>query len=241
MDRTKVIGSYTFDEEKHVHTLDGKPLHGVTTVLKVINKPALIQWAANMAVDYIDQHFPTAEEIVSDPTAFNKLFKEARTAHAKKRDSAGEWGTSIHAKVEDYINACIENEGMPVVNTDPAIAPFVDWAMAQNIKFLASEKCVYSRRLWIGGIADIVCEIDGKRFLGDVKTSSGIYPEAYIQCSAYAECLKEMGEFEGFDGVIVINLKKDGGFEEKRNYDLDGNLKCFEAALTLHNHLNAIK
>ena len=38
----------TFDAKKHVHTLDGKNLTGVTTVLSVIAKPALIQWAADM-------------------------------------------------------------------------------------------------------------------------------------------------------------------------------------------------
>jgi hypothetical protein len=106
--------------------------------------------------------------------------------------------------------------------------------------------------MWIGGIADIICEIDGKRYVGDIKTSSGIYPEAYIQCSAYAECLREMSETtpeqklmntvkQFFDGVVVINLKKDGKFDVGFNYDIEGNLRCFEAALCIYRHMESLK
>ena len=42
-----------FNEEKHLYTLDDKPVTGVTTILKTIAKPQLIQWAANEAVNYI--------------------------------------------------------------------------------------------------------------------------------------------------------------------------------------------
>ena len=40
---------YQFSEEGHLHILDGKALTGVTTILGVIAKPALIQWSADEA------------------------------------------------------------------------------------------------------------------------------------------------------------------------------------------------
>ena len=43
---------FTFDEKRHRYYLDGKAMTGCTTVLGVIAKPALIQWAADKAAAY---------------------------------------------------------------------------------------------------------------------------------------------------------------------------------------------
>jgi hypothetical protein len=205
--------------------------------------------AANMACDYIDGFIKELAEH-ADWTAmieegkWSEIVKEARVAHRKKKESAGEWGTEVHTQAEEYINYCIEKEGgmagTPFPKDYPKINHFIKWAADNKVKFLASEKHVYSKEMWVGGICDIICEIDGKRYVGDIKTSSGIYPEAFIQCSAYAEMLKEMGEYEKFDGVVILNLKKDGTFDYKYNYDMEGNFKCFQAALTIYRQLNAI-
>ena len=45
--------NFTFNKEEHYYELDGKRMYGITTILGVIAKPALIQWAANMAVEYV--------------------------------------------------------------------------------------------------------------------------------------------------------------------------------------------
>src|SRR3990167_11462488 len=122
-DRTVTIGDYRFSEEKHLHELmkDGeyKPLTGVTTVLGVIAKPMLIQWSANMAVEYVLQNktkfINENSQLVTE--LLDEVCKEARVAHRKKKESAGEWGTNIHTLAEEYINICTERGGealMPV-------------------------------------------------------------------------------------------------------------------------------
>ena len=40
---------FIYKDSNHSYTLDGKRLTGVTTILGVIAKPALIGWAARMA------------------------------------------------------------------------------------------------------------------------------------------------------------------------------------------------
>jgi len=117
---------------------------------------------------------------------------------------------------------------------------FKDWAVREKVKFLESEIHLYSRKHWIGGIADFVCEIDEEVFVGDVKTSSGIYPENYLQMSAYALMLEEMGR-KNITGTIVVNLKKDGLMETKKSYDMVGNKKAFLAALDLYRALEILK
>jgi hypothetical protein len=254
-DRSIVAGAYTFDEKNHVHTLDGKPLTGVTTILGVIAKPMLIQWSANMAVDFIQSNY--TEIVEGGDEVFEQVCKEARVAHRKKKESAGEFGTNVHNAIEKWVN-------MKILGVDieldlkfseleqKAFNHFVNWALTNNVKFLESEKHVYSRSLWVGGICDIVCEIDGKRYVADIKTSSGIYPEAFIQCSAYAEMLTEMATYPliyrdnklhnfAFDGVLILNCNKKGGFDHAFNYDIEGNFNCFKAAVTIYRKLNAIK
>ncbi len=241
--------SFNFDPVEHVYTLEGKRLYGITSVLGVISKPMLIQWAANMAVDYIDSQWAKTPLVLDSEEMgkmWEKVLKEARTAHRKKKEKAGELGTEVHTQVEKWIKGCIEiNGGMPVIIEDPnrnkQVQNFMDWAVEHKVKFLASEKRMYSREWWTAGTADIVCEIEGKLYVGDVKTSSGIYPEAFLQASAYSKMLCEMGNYKDFGGVVIINLKKDGGFDFKFNYDLEGNIKAFEGALTLFKHLEAIK
>ena len=92
----EVKDKYEFDARKHAHTLNGKPLMGVTTVLSVISKPALIQWSANMACDYVKDN-------LTDITQLENVLLEARTAHRKKKETAGDWGTGVHKAIEEWI------------------------------------------------------------------------------------------------------------------------------------------
>jgi len=230
--------NFTFDEKEHVYTLDGKPLQGVTTILRVISKPALIQWSANCAVDFIETAVKSGLELT------DQIYKDARLAHRKKKEKAGEEGTDAHSLIELMIKNAIEKNGGYILETETGINTildsFVKWANENKVKFLASELRLYSREHWYAGTADMVCEIGGKLYVGDVKTGSAIYPEYFIQTSAYAHALVEMGLYEQFGGVVIVNARKDGSIEIKGNYALEGNFECFKACLVLHRHLQAI-
>ena len=70
--------------------------------------------------------------------------------------------------------------------------------------------------MWCAGTTDLVLEIKGKKYIGDVKTSSAIYPEHFYQMAGYRAMLEEMGE-TGFDGSVVIRIGKDGKFNEDKD------------------------
>ena len=232
--------TYLFNKEAHIHTLDGTPLHGVTTVLQVISKPALIQWAANMAVDYIAatefRTKDTAEELWE---RLQGIFKEARTAHRKKKEKAGDWGSELHEAIENWIKTKAEPsfEGTQKV----AFENFKNWCQEHNVVFLESEKHVWSESMWVGGICDLVFTMDGKKYIGDIKTSSRIYNEHFFQMAAYDLCLTDMGEHQDVAGYIVINLKKDGEIDLMRADNMKLNREAFLAALTLHKIINSLK
>lgn len=235
-----------FTEKGHVHELfhegEWKKLTGATQVLSVIAKPALIPWAARMCADYIRDNLKSLDDL-------EQVLEEGKNAHRKTKESAGDFGTEVHKIIEDHIKISIEKKEefftkLEFTHTDKkvekAVNMFFDWATKNRVRFLESEKLVHSIELWVGGIADFVCEIDGERYVGDIKTSSGIYPEHFIQASTYAKMLEEMGEGT-FKGVIIVNPTKKGQWNERVNYAIEQNYEVFKACLTIKRGLEAIK
>lgn len=252
---------YSFDEAKHIHMLDGKPLMGTTTVLGIINKPFLVQWAADLAAISAlssGEHFPDLlaeyEEVKKIEGSYARAkamkqldsaypaFKVARGAHRLKKEKAGDWGTIVHKAIEVWIASRVEPVEVDIKGTMEKILPehhvaiqnFINWAIEKDVQFFESEKGIYSEIWWVGGIVDFVCKIDGKLFVGDLKTSGDIYESYWLQTAAYAKMMVELGVHEHFDGMVIVNCRKDGTVKVEERKDIAGNIKAFEAALTLH-------
>lgn len=225
MNRTETK-EYRFDETKHLHELlvdnKWKALTGCTTILSILAKPALISWSANMAVEYICEHI--SELISGTREEQDKILAEAKSAHRKKKEKAGDWGTERHAEIENYIKSGIKKD---------TIKPFIEWAENNKVKFLESEKHIYSKTHFLGGIVDIVCEIDGEKWIVDIKTGSGIYPEHFAQMAGYEIMLNEMG-YPKIKGHIVLNLKKDCSFQEKRSISNEDAKNFFLACVQVY-------
>src|SRR4051812_25574504 len=133
---------FVFDEKEHAYFLNGKPMLGCTSVLGVIAKPALIQWAANEAVKYAKAKGrecttaggPQMWEIT------DIALEEARTAHRRKKEEAADKGTDLHAIVEAWVKQCIDSAlGAPSVPAPEPIQAFASWAQKEGIRFIASE------------------------------------------------------------------------------------------------------
>src|SRR3990167_5977664 len=152
--------NFTFDPKKHLYELDGKPMTGVTTILSVIAKPALIQWAANEAVKYIEEH--SEHPVGKDYQVSVITLTEAKTAHRKKKEDAGSKGTDVHKEVEGLIQDGIDNNNGYIFgqSDNEQVKKFIDWATENKVKFLASEKQVYSEIHWLAGTLDFLCVIN---------------------------------------------------------------------------------
>ncbi len=232
--------------KNHNYTLNGKKLTGVTTILGVIDKPALIPWAARMATDYIKENL-SYKRIKLLRKGYvvvrSKVIDEATTAWQRTRDTAGEAGKDVHAILEDIITEAIQKTG-GYIETDShenkQVDNFLKWARANTIKFLESEKSVYSKSLWFGGTLDFLYEKDSEVYVGDIKTSSAIYPINYWQCSAYQFCLQEMGLYPKIKGFTIVRCGKDGKFEIGENYAYEDNISGFQSALNIYRKINLI-
>jgi hypothetical protein len=241
-----------FDEKKHAYKLDGKLLSGVTTIIDgTSSKQNLIGWAANMAVDYIqDSRLWTRGEgdkpyFDCSTSTLERVLQEARTAYAKKRDKAGQKGTDAHALVEEYINECIKEfggkpHGEEITET---VLPFAQWAFTNVDRFIAAEQRLYSEKHGFAGTCDFIAVIDGKLTIGDLKTYPKMWSaDAFIQMGAYSLCWKELtGEAPQQSVVVKMcdpndeRLKKFGGnaFSVYPRYALEEDEEMFLTRLKM--------
>jgi len=199
-----------FNAFKHVYTVDKEKITSVTTVLNVINKPALVAWAARMATEHVIENIIPGHSY--DEVELNTIFEGAKKAHWQKKTTAGDIGTLVHNWIENYING--ENPGMPVNEMlNDAVSKFLDWVKENDVKFLKAEEPVFSRKYRYAGIIDFICTINGKLYIGDIKTSKGIYPEYLLQTAAYRYARSEEYPTEEYVGQVIVRCGKDGSFE----------------------------
>ncbi len=234
---------FVFDPKKHVYTLDGKNMTGVTAIIGIIGKPWLVPWAAKMVVEAVKEkatpiYVKGGKTLLGYQITCEDL-DEAKGAHKKKATAAADIGTLTHKWIEDWIQN-------PKLEPNPEIEhitkKFVDWATINKVKFLESEIRVYSEKYWYAGTCDLVMEIDGKVWIGDIKTSSGIAPENFFQTSAYQTALQEMqSKYPEVEGNIIINCKKTGEFHVERSYGYKDNFDSFLACLKIYRIMEQLK
>lgn len=220
-----MTSKYKFDAVKHIHTLNGKPLHGVTSVLKYWGDPnPLLNWGVKTAVDHIETCYKAQGLIGLDDGKFGVILDEARKAHNQKRDKAGDKGTEVHSWLEtaiyDIMNGNSFDGERPKVVDD-----VLDWAESEGIKFLASEMNVWSEKYWFGGIADGVIEKDGKKYILDFKTSGTVQTKYFYQMGAYSLAVKEMKKEAEVSGVVIVHIPRGVSFNPEKNvywrYDVE--------------------
>lgn len=183
--------------DKHPDTEGAKRYTGVTTLTNsVMSKPFLVKAAVGVALDYLQDH-------AKDGKIDTDLLKEAKTAHEVKWGGAADFGKEQHKLMEAYIRSCLEQGGM--AQPSDTVPLFAEWAINKGVRFVATEWIVYSKELWLAGTLDFLCEIEGKRYVGDYKTSTKISYDYMLQTAAYAYLMKEP-----IEGTIIVRAGKGG-------------------------------
>lgn len=224
----------SMNEAAHAYTWGGDFVPGVTSILRVLDKPALMPWAIGVTRDF------WLEAVTAGRTDFAKIHKESWTASKKITKDAANIGKNVHAYAECHL------KGLPPPDlmTDQAkrgVEAFHKWLEAHKVVIKSSERLVFSKEHYFAGTCDFVAEIDGVLSVGDFKTSSGIYPEMRMQTAAYQHALQEEKDMK-FDVRWIVRFdKKTGEFEAKPYYDFDLDFAGFKAALALHRTLQSMK
>lgn len=226
----------TFNEKEHVYMKDGYKVPGVTTILKRLNKPALMPWAAKMTAEYVKSNAADGMSAAD----IKKLADEAKGAYRRFTDEAADIGSVVHSYAENML------KGQPTEEPDNEAAQngvkaFKEWMSSHDVKCYASERMIFSQNMFYAGTADFFGTIDGELVVADLKTSSGIWNEYLLQTSAYQMAIEEEDGCE-IDARWIIRLdKKTGKFEAKRYPHSDAHCAAWTHLRELHKHLTHIE
>lgn len=197
---------YKFDEKRHLHFLDNKPLTGTSSVGNVLAKP-LTWWASGLACQvfgWLNPRKHTDKEVNKAAAQglvnimemsldnYKKLLAKAYRAHQDYLKKSADKGTDLHAELEDYVKGVMGIR--PKREYDPKIQPFIKWAEENVKEFLWSEAHCYDEELWIGGISDLGVELNsGKLAVIDFKSSKEAYLTQFMQVAGYAIQIENNG------------------------------------------------
>lgn len=166
---------------------DAKPtehdlqLWSVTTVIGVLDKPALLWWAAEQAAlaaihdrsvwqAMLEREQDGCPHTEAARCEALKWLRDARLRRVAGRRTATELGEAVHAAIEAYTVT-----GRYPADLDDEVRPFIEqfdrWLQRFSPRYEAAEVTVYHPHLGYAGTADAFLAIDGVRYIADYKTS----------------------------------------------------------------------
>jgi hypothetical protein len=192
-------------------------LRSVTSVLGVLNKEALIQWAVDQSMDYIRELVDYDADGVARFTQpdLEALLRKARMAHYRTKTEAAELGTIAHDYVEAFLRT---GEEQDMSDQDARVANcyglFRRWWDQAGLSVIQTELMVYHAPLGYAGQLDfLAADQAGNPVLVDWKTSKHIYWNYKLQVVAYARALHAMGRGV-VSGIRIVRIgREDAEFE----------------------------
>ena len=165
----------------HSYLLDGQRIPGVTTVIGILDKPALVNWAAEQSASYAVENWDTLSGLPVMERA-----KRIQGARYQTNRKAVVKGNRMHALGERLAHGETVDAPPEIRSQVEAYARFLDrWQLVT----VATETPVCDTGYAYGGTFDLIAQTP--RYgtaLMDIKTGKGVYAEVAMQLNAYAAC-----------------------------------------------------
>tara|TARA_R100000808_G_C2154027_1_gene164733 strand:- start:2123 stop:2896 length:774 start_codon:yes stop_codon:yes gene_type:complete len=183
-------------DRNHVYraAVDGaKKFHvpNVTTILGMKDKTrAMMHWQRTCIREEFEKQFPVGQTFKMDEIQRNRAIDTIASAADNISRQAREIGSLTH----DYIELRLAGGDAPLPSHEEArnaCTAFNNWLGDHDVQVMFTERMCFSKRHFYCGTTDLVATIDGKLTSLDFKTSKAIYPETFLQVSAYTEALEE--------------------------------------------------
>lgn len=229
-------------DARHVYRVDGKVVPGVTSIIKVLEKPALVRWMVKVQAE------GTARVAFENRPAFGepveaymvRLYGLCRELleHERIAKEAADIGTAVHRLIEDEVRKMLGRpaEERPEVPEEALFrfAGWREWARSVDLRPVTAEARVYHETARYCGTLDLLAWARGELAVIDWKPTASLYPERRLQLAAYRCALVEAG-WPPLAGYVVC-LPKDGGdismssVDEGSSYEdaRDAFLRCLE-------------
>lgn len=140
---------------------------------------------------------------------------------------AADEGTQVHDAIERYLKGekiqFLNEDGYSRYSLDvwKMILKFHEFWTNYQPTLIESEIHLYSDLYTYAGTCDLVVEINGEKWLLDIKTSNSLHVSQDLQLSAYAQAWNELFE-EKIERIGIIWLKSSKRGEDKKNNKIQG-------------------
>lgn len=193
-------------------TKDGDSIPGVTTILGVLNKPALVPWANKLGLQGIEV--------------------------GKYVDNLADAGTLAHNIVECHL----KNEKPDYSDysknqidlAENAALKYFAWEKENKVEMILSEAMLVSEVFMFGGTIDCYANLNGKKTLIDFKTCKALYGEHFTQTAAYKVLLEEAGYQVEDIRILRIGRDESEGFEDAKVPMIDLHWEKFKHCLEIY-------
>lgn len=212
------------------------PLKSVTSVLGIINKPALVGWAARESSNYFKTEILKLGRNALVVETLEQIAKDASNAHRRKAGAAADLGSVCHDICEAIILGK-EPDTIPA-ELNEAVRAFKAWRLSTDIEIVATELATGSAEHGYGGRLDAIGWSESRGGFGviDLKTSKSLlYGNEYsFQVGGYALAMMEQYGVE-FKWAEIVRLGKAAPFtsEARPVTDMRAAIDGFMAALAL--------
>lgn len=140
---------------------------------------------------------------------------------------AADEGTQVHDAIERYLQGekitWMDENGYSKYSLDiwKMVLKFHEFWSKYKPTLIESEIHLFSDKYVYAGTCDLVIEIDGKKWLLDIKTSNSLHTSYDLQLSAYAQAWNELYE-EKIDKIGILWLKSSKRGEDKKGEKIQG-------------------
>lgn len=225
----------------------------VTTILSVLNKPALNRWAVDQERELVVQaacelYDQTKETLPLSPINYRLVLRQRLPAlRAAERTSrkAAQLGTAVHAFIERELKQELGQDvgSIPFLpdGAQTAIDAWHEWRESVKFEPMAVEEHLFNEVQGYAGTADWIAIVDGEWTLGDIKTGKKVWPEAFLQNWAYRMAWNGFGRLNHVTAGVILRLPKtahDPTFEAALVPDEEGLYDCFLSAKCLFDFQN---
>lgn len=130
-------------------------------------------------------------------------------------------GTRIHKACELYAQEVAEPTGINITadledGDLPYVEGFDNWWDRYNPTLIATEKFVHSSKYKYAGRLDLIVELDGQRWIIDIKTGVDSVRHG-LQLKMYQQADYEMTGVRARMGVLALDAKRAVGFRNSRS------------------------
>lgn len=196
--------------QRRAYVWQGQKYPSVTTILKVWPQEWAIAYGAkHVALRATEEYGALGAMLERDPDGALRWLKAAPN---ERRDVAGDYGTDLHAYLEDRVKGVPAPDGL--TDGQRAIEQFL---ATYRPEFLFVESQVFGLVDGWAGTADAFVRIYGRVYVLDLKTSPNAPTDhkARLQLAAYAhgdfigENGREIARVPSCDGGLILSVPRD--------------------------------